>query len=132
MDPGPEHVDNAIHGVMTVQIERRGAPLRAKALALQFGDTAGLLVTLDLVLLLTGHCDHLRRRLARATGVAAGSIVVHCTHSHSTPFAEPLDGPHPFFDLVCERAVGALQPARVGFGADLRRGRFVQSAPAAP
>ena len=123
MDPGPEHVDNAIHGVMTVQIERRGAPLRAKALALQLDDTAGLLVTLDLVLLLTGHCDHLRRRLARATGVAAGAIVVHCTHSHSTPFAEPLDGPHPFFDLVCERAeqaataaVRVLQPARVGFG----------------
>ncbi len=123
MDPGPEHVDNAIHGVMNVQIERRGAPLRAKALALQLDDTAGLLVILDLVLLLTGHCDHLRRRLARATGVAAGSIVVHCTHSHSTPFAEPLDGPHPFFDLVCERAeqaaaaaVRALQPARVGFG----------------
>ena len=87
MDPGPEHVDNAIHGVMNVQIERRGAPLRAKALALQLDDTAGLLVILDLVLLLTGHCDHLRRRLARATGVAAGSIVVHCTHSHSTPFA---------------------------------------------
>ena len=123
MDPGPEHVDNAIHGVMNVQIERRGAPLRAKALALQLDDTAGLLVTLDLVLLLTGHCEHLRRRLARATGVAAGAIVVHCTHSHSTPFAEPLDGPHPFFDLVCERAeqaavaaVRALQPARVGFG----------------
>ena len=42
MDPGPEHVDNAIHGVMTVQIERRGAPLRAKALAFQLDDTAGL------------------------------------------------------------------------------------------
>ena len=64
MDPGPDHVDNAIHGVMNVQIERRGAPLRAKALALRLDDTAGLLVTLDLVLLLTGHCEHLRRRLA--------------------------------------------------------------------
>ena len=105
IDPGPEHVDNSIHGTMTVQVNQRGAPLFAKALALKLHTVTGLLITLDLVYLKTAHCEYLRRKLQQCTGANAGAIVVHCTHSHSTPMPEPLNGPHPFFDLICKGPV---------------------------
>lgn len=108
---------------MTVQVNQRGAPLFAKALALKLHTVTGLLITLDLVYLKTAHCEYLRRKLQQCTGVNAGAIVVHCTHSHSTPMPEPLNGPHPFFDLICKSAEQAgriameeIQPARIGFG----------------
>ena len=50
-------------------------------------------------------------------------IVISCSHSHSTPFAEPLEDPHPVFDFVCRQAVEAAEaawkarrPARLGHG----------------
>ena len=121
--PHAEHIDNSLHSIMRVAEGVYGAPLHAKALVLRMGSTSGLLLTLDLVYLHRAHCDLLRARLAAATGIPAEAIVVHCTHSHSTPFAEDLEGPHPYFDLVSERAelaarqaIQELRPAQVGFG----------------
>jgi neutral ceramidase len=121
--PSPQTVDNSLHCAMTVRTDQRGSPLYAKALALSFGTRCRVLVALDLVYLIDPAAQMVREAMASATGVAMEDIVVCCSHSHSTPFIEPLDRPHPFLDLVvrqataaAEEAVRSRQPAKIGQG----------------
>ena len=121
--PPPEAVNNALHANMMVRVDEQGSPLRAKALALTRGEVNGVLIALDFVYLLRSHCDVVRKEVAERLGLHPGDIVVSCSHSHSTPFAEPLEGPHPVFDFVCRQALaaaeaawGARRPARLGHG----------------
>lgn len=114
-------VDNSLHGCMTVRFDENGSPLRAKALALSFSGTDALLVALDLVELPENHCNLLRQEISAKTGIQLHRIVITCTHSHSTPFVEPLESFHPFFDLVrrqtlaaADEAFKARRPARIG------------------
>ncbi len=67
--------------------------------------------------------DEFRKRVSAACGLPVDQIIFFCSHSHSSPFIEPLNLPHPYFDFVCEKAVLAVadameacKPARIGFG----------------
>jgi len=121
--PNPDIVDNALHCAMTVRFDERGSPLLAKALALSFQGRTRLLVALDLAYMLTPAATMTRKAIADATCVEFDDVVLSCSHSHSTPFVEPLDGPHPFLDLILRQsveaareAVGRQQAARFGHG----------------
>lgn len=121
--PTPEWVQNRTNRAMTVRSDQPGSPLKIKTLVLSLGNTTTLLVAIDTCVLDQDHCDLLRKAISGKTRVAIDHIVVTSSHSHSTPFVEPLDEPHPYFDLICERAIeaavaahGAQQPARLGFG----------------
>ena len=121
--PTKEMVNNALHCVMTVRMDELGSPLKTKTLALSMGDTILLLVVVDLCHLKQDQSNMIRQRIGERTGVPVDHIVVSCSHSHSTPFAEPLDGPYPFLDFVAGQATDAAvaacesrQPARIGFG----------------
>ena len=123
MTPDPQSVDNTLHCTMTVRLDERGSPLKAKALALSFEGRTQLLVGLDLVYMLTPTAWTVRGAIAEATGIKLEDIVLSCSHSHSTPMIEPLQGPHPFLDLVIRQSVSAaaeaaasLRPARFGYG----------------
>jgi len=120
--PTPEMIDDSLHRTMSVRLDEAGAPLLAKALALTQGDTQVMLVALDLCLVMTDQAELVRRRAAEFLGWPPETILLSCSHSHSTPFLEPLDGPHPFLDFITERieeavveARDALQPARGGW-----------------
>ncbi len=121
--PSPAMVDNTLHYAMTVRFDEPGSPLCAKALALSHGPTQCLLIALDSCGMGRAHAAALRCAAAAATGLSRAAIIVSASHSHSAPHFEPLERPHPYFELV-QRAVGevaaeawaARQPARIGHG----------------
>lgn len=121
--PTPEIVNNSLHSNMTVRFDEPGSPLKVKALAMTLNRKGFILVAVDNVVLRQVHCDPLRQDAAAATGLRADDVVISSSHSHSTPFAEPIEGPHPYFDFIRERAREAVveawkgrRAARVGFG----------------
>lgn len=121
--PTPEIVNNALHSNMTVRFDEPGSPLKVKALALTLNRKGFVIVAVDNVVLRKPHCDVLRQDAAAAAGLTADEIAICSSHSHSTPFAEPLEGPHPYFDFIRQRSLEAVteawkgrRPARVGVG----------------
>jgi hypothetical protein len=94
-------------------------PLSATALALARDPAEPLvLISCDAAALLVADCDALRGAVAGALGIAAGRVHILYTHTHSAPAITP-----EYLDLLRERlvaaageAVGALRPARVGWG----------------
>ena len=119
--PRPEAVDNSLHPQMTVRLDEVGSPLEVKVLALSLGDRSVVLVVLDAISIPQPSGDWLREAVAAATGLARGDILISCTHSHSTPFLESLDRPHPYLDQVTQATVDAAgrawegrRPARFG------------------
>lgn len=109
--PTREMVDNTLHYPMTVRLDQEGSPLKVKALALTFDDQQVLLVNLDLCAADIPKSNAIRKAVSKSTGVSFDNILIECTHSHSTPFLEPLDGPRPFFDFVCGQCVEASAEA---------------------
>jgi len=93
--PPPDIVNNALHSCMTVRFDERGSPLRVKALAMEFGGRDFLIVALDSVGVPTAHAARMRQAISDGTGLRPEDIVLTASHSHSTPFMEPLAGPHP-------------------------------------
>ncbi len=121
--PSPELVNNSLHSNMTVRFDEKGSPLKVKALSMTFKRKHFMIIAVDNVVMREVHCDLIRQDVSAATGVQAPDIAICSSHSHSTPFVEPLDGPHPYFDFVRkqtrEAAVEAWKvrrPARIGFG----------------
>lgn len=119
--PVPDQIDHTLHSTMKLSFDRLGSPLRAKAVALSHGDTNGILIVLDFVLLTREHSDPLRQTIATELDLQMDDIVISSTHSHSTPRAEPMGGPQPVYELVCRQtrevavaAWEARQPARLG------------------
>ena len=119
--PAADLCDDTQHSNMSVRFDETGSTMYAKALAMSLGETNGLLIVLDVVVMGRDQCDVLRQSLARQLGLQSADVVISCTHSHSTPFPEPLDGPRPFYDLVCRQATeaaaaawAARRPARLG------------------
>ena len=94
-------------------------PLSATALALARDPAEPLvLISCDATALLVRDCDALRGAVARALGIGAKRVHLLYTHTHSAPAITP-----EYLDLLRERlvaaageAVGALRPARVGWG----------------
>ena len=111
IDVTPDIVDNTLHPCMTVRFDEKGSELKVKALAMSFGQTSVILVVLDLRVLYKAHCDVIRKAIAEQTTVGFNNIIISVTHSHSTPNAEPLTGPCPFFKLLKERSLQAATEA---------------------
>ncbi len=103
--PRPELVNNSLHANMTVRFDEQGSPLQVKALAMRFNGQDRMLVAVDSVGISRAHCGVLRQALAKATDIPVDEIVISSSHSHSTPFLEPLDQAHPYFDFIVQRAV---------------------------
>lgn len=59
--------------------------LKAKAIVLREGDTAGALVVCDLIGIATDLSREVQRRAAEKTGIPASNIVIAATHSHTAP-----------------------------------------------
>lgn len=119
--PDASDIDNSIHGLMTVRLDEPGSPLQVKALACERGSTRTLLLVFDIVGIEAQHVAPLRSAVAGATGLPVDSIILHSSHSHSTPFLESLSGAHPYFDKVKKQAVEAAveawqtrRPAKTG------------------
>ena len=109
--------------------------LHARALYLR-GAGELLLVSCEVCLIAPVQAERLRTRLAAATGVAPGRILVACVHTHSGPETGLLDAlsgredaPEvaAIFDAALQagrEAVAAAAPARLGVGrAEARIGR---------
>ncbi|MBI4026323.1 MAG: hypothetical protein HY360_15165 [Verrucomicrobia bacterium] len=108
---------------MRVQWGAPGSRLQAKALALSSGSRRALMVALDLVFIPAEHCVELRQAISQHTALRPEEIIISATHSHSTPFLEPLAGEHPLFDFIKSRSLEAAltawdarRPARFGQG----------------
>lgn len=121
--PTPQLVNNTLHCAMTVRTDEYGSPLNAKALALSFEGKSQMLVTLDLAHIRNPAAQLAREAVAAATGLAVDDVVLSCSHTHSAPMLDPVDGPHPFLDLVIRQATDAAReamrsqrPARFGHG----------------
>jgi len=60
-------------------------PLQASALFLQNGETALVLIALDLLFLDPRTARELRGRIATALGIPEAQVFISCTHTHSGP-----------------------------------------------
>ncbi|MAE64277.1 MAG: hypothetical protein CMJ18_08375 [Phycisphaeraceae bacterium] len=121
--PGPGAIDNDHHPQMTVRQQEVGSPLQVKVLALTLAKRSFVLIVPDTNRIRESSADWMRDEIAGALGLDRTNMVVQCTHSHSTPFLETTDGPHPYLTQVTAAAVDAAQqawaerrPARVGRG----------------
>ncbi|MCA1684442.1 MAG: hypothetical protein LC745_00345 [Planctomycetia bacterium] len=67
-------------------------PLHATALALDDGTRSAVIVALDLMVIDEPFTRRTRERVAEATGLAPGSILLTCSHTHNAPAAGGLLG----------------------------------------
>ncbi len=109
--PTKEMVNNSIHSNMSVRFDELGSPVNTKALALTFGDKSIVLIALDISGVKNSHSDPMRKAIAAGIGLKPDEIILSASHSHSTPFLEPMDGPHPYFDFVLRQSVEAAKEA---------------------
>lgn len=66
--------------------------LSATALVAQHDGHVAVLITLDLMVIDTTFTQRTRTRIAEATGIAASSILLTCSHSHNAPASGGLLG----------------------------------------
>ena len=100
--------------------------LEANAVAVAAGEEKLLLVSVDILELLSPYSDPIRERIARRTGVREDHIFLACTHTHTGPKLNGDEAPElqkQYFDFlasrledVCAFALQDLQPARMGYG----------------
>lgn len=101
-------------------------PLRAKALALEAGGAAALLLTCDVISFDYAYVGPIRERIEAATGVPATHVLVSNSHTHSGPLTHGVLGDDlvdaQYLDVlagklvsVAEMAVGRMRRASVGF-----------------
>ena len=100
--------------------------LEATALAVELDGKAVILISLDHLHIKQGLATELRGMVAKATGVEANAVFIHCTHTHTGPHLsdetdEELNKRHTEF--VTTRIIDAstfamadLKPAKMGFG----------------
>ncbi len=60
-------------------------PLKARAAAFEHDGTQALIVSCDLIGVTSEIALEVKRTLEEKTGIPAGNIMVHCTHTHSGP-----------------------------------------------
>ena len=63
--------------------------LEINALALRAGENTLLLLSMDICHISTKRCEGFRKHIEEATGVPAGNILIHATHTHTGPVMEP-------------------------------------------
>lgn len=104
-------------------------PLLATALCLRQGDTAVLLIAVDILFINPPTARKLRQTISAATGIAEAAIFISCSHTHSGPVTHSMIAwesdpvvppPDPAYLQQFEteilqaalEAAGRLQPAR--------------------
>ncbi len=100
--------------------------LEANAVAVAAGEERLLLVSVDILELLSPYSDPIRERIARRTGVREDCIFLACTHTHTGPKLNGDESPDlqkQYSDFiasrledVCAFALQDLRPARMGYG----------------
>ena len=100
--------------------------LEANAVAVAAGEEKLLLISVDILELLSPYSDPIRERIARRTGVQEDHIFLACTHTHTGPKLNGDEAPElqkQYFDFlasrledVCVFALQDLRPARMGYG----------------
>ena len=100
--------------------------LEANAVALTDGEERLLLVSADLLELLSPFSDPIRKRIAQRTGVPEDHVFLACTHTHTGPKLNGDEAPglqRQYFDFLASRledacafAIQDLRPARMGYG----------------
>ncbi len=117
--------DGLISGSMVGRMsDDIGYPLEAKAEVFDDGDTQVACVQNDLIFVRRKHFDIGRARAEELTGIAAGNIMMSCTHTHYGPpvspvFMQPLDEDYLAWALLrigdaVKLARNRLKPAVVG------------------
>ena len=96
--------------------------LWARAVALEQGGEAVVLVSCDLVGVLRPMTEHIRRVVCEETGLPERAVMVHCTHTHSGPATHRTTGwgyrDRPYLEVLpyriaraCIAAVGDMEKA---------------------
>ena len=100
--------------------------LEINALALNSGSDTLILLSMDTIHMSAELCNSFRKHIEAKTGVPAGNILIHATHTHTGPVMEPYGGEKdPLFEeyarfvdrRMVEASVLALQdlkPAKLG------------------
>lgn len=100
--------------------------LEINALALETGGTRALMVSLDNCGPSTQALTDMRQHMSEVTGIPMENIILHATHSHTTPILENAENDElkrEYYRFVWRRmgdvakiAVEDLKPARMGWG----------------
>jgi len=100
-------------------------PLELNALAFEADGTKILLITIDECSISTSTFRYLHQRVADATGLPLSNIIVHLTHTHTSPYIDhesenPLVREHTQMVWrklgdVANMALADLKPARMGW-----------------
>ena len=103
--------------------------IMARALLLDDGSTRLAIVSCDLLGLAADTVAAIRARIAGGAAIAAGHVMICCTHTHSGPASLPMRGVLGVVDAAWLRSAqerivelviglaGGLQPARLAFAA---------------
>ena len=100
--------------------------LEAVATAIELDGKAVILLSLDHLHIKQGLATEIRGMVAKATGVEADAVFIHCTHTHTGPHLsdetdEELNKRHTEFVITrvidaASFAMADLKPAKMGFG----------------
>jgi len=66
--------------------------LNASAVALEAGGKRAVIISVDNLHISTHICDKYRALIAKATGIDAEAVFIHCTHTHTGPYTDPTKG----------------------------------------
>ena len=91
--PGPGEEMGGYGLYMNRRAEGTLDPLFARVCVLRDGESAVVLVQLDLVGLDADHVRALRHRLGEAHGLKPEAVMFHCTHTHTGPASNTFFGP---------------------------------------
>ncbi len=102
-------------------------PLEASACVFSDGDTQLVLISIDLMRLSVPFCDDLRGRLSRRCRLPAEAVIVHCTHTHTSPSCNELldfgiDSLADVLSQLVNEAISTAEPASVAY-AEVETGR---------
>lgn len=88
VDISPRAFPVEVNGSFTTQfIDRSSGPLHARAVVIERGGEAVVLVVVDSCMLPRQVCDEIKSQAADSTGIPAERILVCATHTHSAPSA---------------------------------------------
>jgi len=103
-------------------------PLRSRSFAIQNGEGRAILTVVDNLYMPQDLLDEIKAEVADRTGWDPTEMLISGTHTHSAPSSsgssdQPAEVAYRkrFFDGVVEsmeKAIGALAPAKIGFGSD--------------
>jgi len=99
-------------------------PLFAKALALDDGDTALVIIVCDLLGVKRERLDEAKRLIYERTGVPPSNVLICCTHTHTGPDVDNLGYPPPRDPRAIDMSYGELLARKIADAAQLALNRL--------